>query len=304
MLSTALRLAVKDPAALAWAASGRFAPRLLYERQERAAARMGFDRLWMILSFDCDTPDDIAVAWEVHARLLDMGVLAHYAVPGALLREGADVYRRIAATGAEFINHGGRNHTYFDEEAGVYRSCFFYDRQTREDVLADIRQGHEAVLEVIGKAPRGFRTPHFGTFRRPEEIAFLHGVLRGYGYAYSSSTLPVYGFHRGPAVALDELIELPVSARHGQPLQIFDSWNYYRAPGRILSEEDYLRDADRLADAMKGRVGLVNLYADPCHVAGEETFFEAIRLLRAVAEPTSFSDLSDRLAAARSGKAA
>lgn len=295
MLAAAMRLAVDDPVGFAWTVGGRIAPTMLYDRLERAAVRAGFDRLWLVLSFDCDTEDDIAVAWDVHARLLDLGVLAHYAVPGDLLYRGADVYGRIATTGAEFFNHGGRKHTFFDQAIGEHRSCFFYDAQPRETVEADIRAGHAAVREVLGITPHGFRSPHFGTFQKPGELAFLHGVLQRLGYAWSSSTTPQHAFRHGPAFVRNGLLELPVSARYGRPMEILDTWSCYRAPARRLGPADYLNEARALATEMSGRVGLLNLYADPCHIAGEDTFFDAIRTLRTIAEPTSFRELVTRL---------
>ena len=76
----------------------------------------GFRCSQLILSFDCDTHEDIDVAESVHIRLQNIGVTPVYAVPGALLRKGAKVYKKIHESGAEFINHGGRAHTYFNEK--------------------------------------------------------------------------------------------------------------------------------------------------------------------------------------------
>lgn len=297
MLSSALRLALTDPVAFAFAAGARVSPGIVHGRIESLAARAGLDRLWLILSFDCDTEEDIAVAWDVHSRLMDIGVAAAYAVPGALLRRGERVYRRIAETGAEFLNHGGCEHTYFDAEAGDYRSCFFYDRQPLSAVEADIVEGDAVVRDVIGRAPRGFRAPHFGTFQKPGHLAFLHDALRRVGYAYSSSTTPVHALRRGPAFRRNGLWELPITGRPGRPLSILDTWSCYRAPDRALGPDDYAHDAAALADAAAGRVGLLNLYADPSHIADQPSFFEAVRCWRSVAEPTDFTGLVARLEA-------
>src|SRR3984957_12260629 len=150
----------------------------LFARYAARARAAGIDRLYLVLSFDCDTAEDIAVAAAVHARMRALGIVPAYAVPGELLAEGADVYRAIAADGAEFLNHGHRRHTYFDQAAGHYRSCFFYDQQTGGVVEDDIVKGDHAVREVLGAAPRGCRTPHFGTFQERLHLRLLHRTLR------------------------------------------------------------------------------------------------------------------------------
>jgi hypothetical protein len=63
----------------------------LFARYGQLARRAGLDRVWLVLSFDCDTPQDADVAEAVHERLMSMGVRPVYAVPGDLLREAHDV---------------------------------------------------------------------------------------------------------------------------------------------------------------------------------------------------------------------
>jgi len=148
----------------------------------------------LALSFDCDTDQDIDVVWDVHSRLMDMNILPIYAVPGDLLKRGEKVYTRIFETGAEFINHGGREHTYFDKELNRHVSCFFYDQQTLDILKEDIVLGHNTLQSVLGVTPTGFRTPHFGTFQRNEHLTFLYQTLREMGYVFSSSTVPLKGY--------------------------------------------------------------------------------------------------------------
>ena len=232
----------------------------------------------MVLSFDCDTEDDIKVAWDVHARLMDMGMRPVYAVPGALLREGEGTYRRIAETGAEFINHGGVSHTYFDKAAGRHASCFFYDQLAPERVRQDVIEGDRILRETLGIAPEGFRTPHFGTYQRPAQLRFLHGVLRELGYRFSSSTTSYWGLRKGPMFSDFGVVELPVTGVPSQPLNILDTWAYFEAPDRVFGPADYGREAAALADLFKKpAAGLINIYADPSHIHGNEVFFEAMR---------------------------
>ena len=108
---------------------------------------------------------------------------AVYAVPGVLMRKSAEVYRRIADAGGEFINHGYHDHTYFDEARGRYASQFFYDRLPLETVRNDIIEGDRNIRETLGIVPKGFRAPHFGTFQKPAQLRFQHACSR------SSATL-------------------------------------------------------------------------------------------------------------------
>ncbi|MBM4200927.1 MAG: polysaccharide deacetylase, partial [Gammaproteobacteria bacterium] len=211
----------------------------LMARYARLARVAGVSRLYCVLSFDCDTADDIAVAESVHDRLRALGVRPVYAVPGELLQEGADVYRRIARRGGEFINHGQRRHTYYDTALGRYASCYFYDEQGAAAVRDDVMAGDQTLRELLGIVPRGFRTPHFGTFQRPRQLRFLHGLLRELGYRYSTSTAPLYGFRYGPLFRRFGLTEIPVSGMADRPLTIQDSWGFFAAPDRCYGPDDY-----------------------------------------------------------------
>lgn len=265
----------------------------LFRRYDSLARRAGFKKLYFILSFDCDTREDIEVVEEIHDRLGKMGVTPVYAVPGELLERGAETYRKISNTGAEFINHGNKEHTYFDEASKGYASCFFYDQIDRSTVRADIEQGDAAVTAVLGKKPAGFRTPHFGTFQRPDEMRFLHSVLKNLDYKFSTSSLPYFGFRSGPVFRDFGLAEFPVSGSWSRPLAILDSWGCYDAPQRTMTPQDYVREGTAVAEHFEknGIVGLLNFYADPSHIAGEETFFQTVEAWAHAGQNISYRDL-------------
>lgn len=262
----------------------------------RRAGRAGLDRPYLVLSFDCDTEEDAAVAWEVHERLAGLGVQPVYAVPGELLQRGEETYRRIAATGAEFINHGHTEHTFFDTQSGRHASCFFYDQLPRAMVRDDVIAGDRTVTEVIGQRPRGFRAPHFGTFQRPDELAFLHGILEELGYAFSSSTMPAHKLRYGPVHRCGSLVELPVTGFPTAPLEVYDTWGCFEAPDRVRTPRDFLAAADLIAaDAVQARAGLINVYGDPSHIHGKPEFFDAVERLSAVATPISYGQLLEMI---------
>lgn len=291
-----LRAAAADPVTAGYYAWSRIATDSLLDVYRARARRAGFDRLYFILSFDCDTAKDIAAAEAVHGRLMAMGICPAYAVPGELLAEGAGVYRRIAATGAEFLNHGYRRHMYFDPESGMHKSCFFYDEEPLDAVEADIVGGDKAVTDIIGVKPRGFRTPHFGTFQTASELRYLHGLLQHLGYSFSTSTTPRFGLRYGPVFRRFGLAEIPVSGQGARPFDLLDSWGCFAAPDRALGPGDYRREALCMAERLAGGPGLLNYYADPSHVAGEAVFFDTVRDLTKVAEPITYDALLARLA--------
>src|SRR5262245_39007605 len=96
-----LRIAAENPMLAGCYLWSRLSADHLIRAYQQRAASAGLDRLYFILSFDCDRPEDIAAASDVHGRLMDLGICPAYAVPGELLKKGAQTYRQIAATGAE-----------------------------------------------------------------------------------------------------------------------------------------------------------------------------------------------------------
>ena len=264
----------------------------LFTRHAARARDAGLDGLYLVLSFDCDRTEDAEVAIDVHDRLAKLGVRPVYAVPGELLQAGGETYARIAATGAEFLNHGGRKHTYFDEGLGRDASCFFYDEVGAEAVAEDIEYGHRLVTEVIGTRPAGFRVPHFGTYQQRSQLRYLHDRLGALDYEFSTSTVPSWGLREGPVFRRFGLAELPVSGMASSPLEILDTWSCFEAPDRTRGPADFLREAELLAHGHAAAgPGLINIYGDPSHIAGRPEFFDAIEAIVAVAQPCGYREI-------------
>jgi hypothetical protein len=249
----------------------------------------------LILSFDCDTDQDIDVAWDVHSRLMDMGVLPVYAVPGDLLKRGEKVYRKIFETGAEFINHGGREHTYFDKITHRHASCFFYDQQTKEILKEDILKGHNTLQDVLGITPKGFRTPHFGTFQKREHLSFLYQTLKEMGYLFSSSTVPLKAYQRGPIYQDSGIFEIPVTGVFSEPMNILDTWGFFEAPDRQKSAENYIRECENFKNFSYENPIVLNIYGDPSHIYNEPTFFKSMQNLSQSIKNYNFSQLIESL---------
>ena len=241
-----------------------------------AARKLGLTRPCLFLSFDCDTDLDADAAEEIHDFLDTLGIKATYAVPGAQLLKSPEPYRRLAARGAEFMNHGGMPHAEWREDQWV--GTTFYDSMEPETVEADIRRGHEIVTEVIGKAPLGFRAPHFGCYQKPEQVALLHGTAASLGYQYCSTTIPSFGLGLGPAYITHGLIEFPCFGSARYPETILDSWTYLTDRKRYALSDQYLDLMVETVDFMAATTpAIFTWYADPAHVVGQRSFYEAMR---------------------------
>lgn len=288
--------AINDPIYFAYRLYDKFSRSQLFDRYARLSRQAGFDRLYLILSFDCDTTGDIAVVEKVHERLIRMGIKPVYAVPGELLKKGESVYRRILEAGGEFINHGYKEHTYFDAKRGNHASCFFYDQLPRSIVREDIVNGDNCLKEVLGVSPKGFRAPHFGTFQRPEQLRFMQAVLLNLGYEFSTSTTPYHAFRHGPVFDDFGLPEIPVSGMGSSPLTVLDSWGCFKAPDRLLGSEDYKREGVLAAsNFLRNSIGLLNYYADPSHIHDQDDYFNTVQRWCSIAEPFTYSELLSKL---------
>lgn len=276
--------AVQNPIFAAVWLAGKVSPKILYSHSSRLASRQGIKGFKFILSFDCDTEEDIRVVEDVHARLAAIGVMPVYAVPGELLEKGAKQYGSIAESGAEFVNHGYRAHCHIDPSTGQYVSSFFYDQLPREIIVEDILRGHETIKKVLGREAAGFRVPHFGSFQRRQDLVFLYKTLQRMGYRFSTSTMPLSGFIGGPLQFNGEGVwEIPVSGCYDYPLTILDSFGFRFAPGRLVSEANYVDQFSKLVDFFlpSNRPGLMNIYADPSQVHDWPEFFQCIQSVAA-----------------------
>lgn len=265
----------------------------LFARYSMMAAVQGFNELFAILSFDCDTEEDIEVVVPMHRRLVQMGIKPVYAVPGELLIEGKNEYLTILREGGEFINHGYFKHTYFDKIKKRHASCFFYDRLTVQTITEDILRGHETIINTLGIVPKGFRTPHFGTFQLKKQLSFLHKILKELNYDFSTSTVPYYAFRLGPAFITTGLLEIPVSGMYTHPLRILDSWSCFQAPKRKLNARNYYDEINRITTQFQKQNfnGLLNYYVDPSHIYNAPEFYKAVELLTKSCICTNYKEL-------------
>lgn len=288
---------IKDPVKAFYYFLSKINKNYLFKRYSKLSKNSGINKLYFILSFDCDTHEDAEFALRVQKRLSEMGITPVYAVPGQMLEKNPKIYKKLSNLGSEFMNHGYYEHTYFDEEVGDYRSNFFYNELTFSKIEEDIRLGDNAVTNVIGKKALGYRAPHFGVFQKEKELEFIHKTLKSINYKYSSSTIPYHSFKNGAIFDNYGLIEFPVTGTIENPMAILDTWAYFKAPGKTKSESDYKKDIISLINYYKinNINGIINIYADILHIYDSEDFFESIKILSETCENISYEKLLGEL---------
>jgi len=253
--------------------------RRILENQSEKAQAAGIDRLMVWLSFDCDTDRDAEAAERIDPWLRERGIHGTYAVPGVQIERSAENYRRLAAAGASFMNHGYQPHA--EWRGDRYHPITFYDQMAEADVVEDIRLGHEAVKRVVGIAPRGFRAPHFGSFQSPEQLALVHREAVRLGYFYSSTTVPQFGLDHGPMAQVGGLYEFALSGSLRAPTLILDSWCHLEDRAQYRLADAYCEMLVETVEFMLSRnlPGLLSLYVDPAHVDKQAPFLRAMDFL-------------------------
>jgi hypothetical protein len=241
--------------------------------------QLGFSDTSLFLSFDCDTDLDAAASLKIAGFLSGLDLKCSFAVPGTQLLNNRKSYAHLASLGFEFLNHGMLPHAAWN--GSQYYGITFYDEMSLKEVEEDIREGDRVVREVTGQSPKGFRASHFGSFQKPEEVAFMHRICADLGYTYASTTLPRYALERGPAFLSKGLVELPVIGSWSEPHTILDSWNYLEDRVNYRLSETYFNlFEETLRMVRKKKLPLLLCwYADPCHVFEQKPFENAMKLI-------------------------
>ncbi len=276
-LSRARKAAADPGQAAAWLAARLF-PERYPTRQAQLARAAGLTCPLFALSFDCDTDQDTAVLERLHVKLRESSLSPAYAAAGEVMVAAPSIYRDLASDGAELLNHGYRRHAAVDGRSGNVVSTFFYSAAEPDVWTEDVRRGHDAVANIVGCPPLGFRTPHFGSFEEPDDLARLWRLLAELGYAYSSSTRPLFGWRFGPAFRRHGIVEFPVSGCLNRPAQILDSWGLVRSAGAGSGRLVAALDDYRLL-MEQGTPVLLNVYLDPADVVDDEMVLTALARL-------------------------
>ncbi len=241
------------------------------------------DKIIFFLSFDCDTEKDARVVPTLQNELHRHGLKACFAVPGMELEKHPEPYRALYNAGHEFLNHGYQSHCHLKEETNEYISSFFYNQLPLKTWQTDVVRGHENIVQIFGTAPRGYRTPHFGSFQSVLQLSSLYRLLSQYGYRYSTSTLPLKRFVYGQVYRPQpDLWEFPLSGMFDNPFAVFDSWSIRFDPDRRYSDPDYFRIFQQNLDFAlhhARRPYILNYYVDPSQVFDFDGFYQSLEYL-------------------------
>lgn len=250
-----------------------------YREYRQACKTLGIDRLYLFLSFDCDTDFDIPVIAPLNKYLSERGIVATYAVPGTQLIRGRDEYGALARSGVEFMNHGARPHAKWEDDR--YVPVTFYQEMPENEIVADIEGGHEIVCDVTGQIPVGFRAPHFGGFQSKENLDLIYRTIASLGYRYASTTNPDKGLARGPAYRERKIIEFPIFGSVRNPAIILDSWTHLTDRHRYALGSHYFELFAETIDWLVAEKmpGILTWYVDPSHVWQQKPFDDAIDLI-------------------------
>jgi hypothetical protein len=199
---------------------------------------------------------------------------ASFAVVGEVVSKNIESYAKIIDSGHEIINHGYSIHQYSDANGNKHPSMFYETLKT-DEIANEIGKNDQFIKDQLGIKPIGFRTPHFGTFQKKDQLRFVHKILKEKDYQYSSSST-IFEARLNNFVGLGKIgiWEFPLSAIPKYPLSIFDSWAILASPDSKYQKEDFNSLFDLIIKyALKSREAIfLNLYFDPIHVMGFDGF--------------------------------
>lgn len=237
-------------------------------------------KILLFLSFDVDCLCDSTAIPELCNLLDQKSISCNWAIIGKLLEENPDDYKPIMERKDEIINHGYSPHNSINSK-GVYYASLFYHKMSFSEIEKEVRANQEAIHKHLGLSPIGFRTPHFGTFQKKEQLWQLYKILNENRILYSSSVHSlvqnVYDLQNNP----HNIAEIPFSTRAGSTMSIFDSWEYLAAPNRRRTPQQFFPHFKRIINyALESKNPiLLNFYFDPSHVVKNDGFKQCLNLI-------------------------
>lgn len=246
------------------------------------------------LSFDCDTWKDAEVIPWLLTSLARHQLKGSFAVIGALVAEKPEAYRQVVDAGHEIICHGYTSHTRLVGE--TYLSDLFYEGLTDREIEEEIVRSREAVETHLRVVPRGFRTPHFGSFQQREQLGKLYDFLRRHRFTFSSSALMFNATRHGFCGRMaDGFWEIPLSSRVGPPVSLVDSWNMVTRDLERGRTPRLAHEWNRVIAESRAGGFYVNIYLDPSQIRDYASFDAMLAVVSAaradgVLAPTTYED--------------
>ncbi len=228
----------------------------LYSRWlHRSLAPLPYPGVSLVLSFDVELRRDACCLPELLRLLASYRLPASFACIGRWIEEYPAEHRALVEAGHEILNH-----SYSHPNSSELDAERRFDRLTFAEAREEVLRCHQVCQNIVGVAPSGFRTPHFGVLHN----STVNAVLEDLGYRFSSSTNAAATPSRGGPYRVGRLWEFPLTGCPRHPLLPLDTWHALRAPdaahrrpGQLAALVDLaLRHGDRGG-------GFVNLYFDP-----------------------------------------
>jgi len=217
------------------------------------------------VSFDCDFPRDIEALSEVIHLLEARNLRASFACIGRWIRAFPDEHREIVSAGMEILNHTETHpnlyHPGYDFARGDDLARERFNEISSERRRSEIEACHQTCVEILGYAPAGFRSPHFGNLH----VDDVYPVLADLGYLYSSSALAHSTDSGGlPFRHISGVLEFPLSPCPRHPFGVFDSWHSLGKRNGAHAEAGQMTQLFRQhAELILAKGGYANVYFDP-----------------------------------------
>jgi len=221
-------------------------------------------KVCLCLSFDCDHTKDILSLRPLLDILSAYSFKASFACVGKFIEKYPKEHRRIIENGHEIVNHSYTHPN--NEELNPAQK---FDELTGSQKIMEIEKCHMACKNILGYAPVGFRTPHFGNLHTED----VYGVLREVGYKYSSSMSAIKTSSCGFPFVKNGIVEFPLSNCPKHSFAVFDTWHSLeRGNKKHIRKEEFYRLFKSLVESGVNNNAYVNVYFDPQDVVDLKDF--------------------------------
>lgn len=232
-----------------------------------------------LLSFDCDTQEDINCLEALLSKLKNNKIKIVLAIPGQLIEKNLkliiDLNKKYEI---EFLNHGYYVHTEFDKTKKIYYPTFSYEEKEIKFIKEDIVLAHNFFKDKLNIDVKGFRAPHFGevSYKKKKKIFRYLKIL---GYQYSSSSIYDLAFFKGPIFNIEGITEITVTGCSDNQSSMLDSWSFLTNENKEINiNQKYFLELSKLIKLIKEKeFNFINIYADPSHIIKSDRFFSLIR---------------------------
>ena len=217
----------------------------------------------LLLSFDCDFPEDVFALPEIVRELEGRQLRASFACVGRWVTDYPDEHRCVIEAGHELLNHTN-SHPELVNSPAHFVSCRndLQKRQWKElssdEKRDEIVECQETVGEKLGVQMKGFRAPHFGKVDADD----LYPTLCELGMTYATSVLACRGPNLGLPFRTQGILEIPITTCPRHPFVSFDSWHAFYTKGGWHTS-DFGRVFEGRLEVSAQSHALTNIYLDP-----------------------------------------